>query len=105
MKRAMMMILGAMTIGMTTPALAEAGDLPKWEPTAQNFAHTLKSGMNLVELEGTSAIVFIEKQGTNLFAFATSAEQRQPLADGDYRMRRAGISQCTVKAGLIESCR
>lgn len=103
MKRVLTMILGAMAISTAAPALA-AADLPKWEPTATNLAHTLKAGMNLVELEGSGAIVFIEKQGSTLWAFATSAEQRQPLADGDYAIRRAGISQCTVKAGVIESC-
>lgn len=105
MKRMLAVMFGAMAIGgaMVSPAFADS-DLPKWQPSVQTFSYTLKPGINAIDLT-SGGLVFIEKDGTTLYAFATSAEQRAVLPDGTYQFRRAGISECDVQNGILSSCR
>ena len=106
MKRIFLAILGTMAIGSVamTPALA-ASPVPQNEPGLAGFTKDLRKGMNLVELRGSTGGIIIEKDGDTLYAWATSAEERSFVPDGTYKISRAGINECVVREGIVESCR
>lgn len=115
MKQWLAVMIGAMAIGgaVTSSALAApattgtrdgSGDDSGWVDNTNYLRNELRLGMNLVELKDSGSIV-IERVVGNLFVYATSSAERQPMPDGTYRLRRAAVSECEVRDGSIVWCR
>lgn len=87
-------------VGMTAPTWAT----PTNVDPINLLRNDLRLGMNLVEVEGSGAVV-IERAVGALNVYATSSEERRVVPDGTYKFRRAGIEACGVQDGAIVWCR